>query len=1440
MVLVRGPADKVGSAKQILTKLETEAGKAPGAKMVIVGPATTKRYQVDGGNADAIVAILKEKYKDAPSVRIAAVGNNEIMVYAPVADVFDIADTVKELQRGGRKPEQVTIRTTDAAKLAETLKAMFGDRIKNPTAPYIEAKDGSDVVILHGTQEEISEIRAAIKVLDTGDNNSMRTFSLERGSGEAVAEMLKMFLEKSGGTNVEILKPNKIETPPYKPMEKEKPPSKPGGLGSIHQAIQRGTLLAQVGTKPLVDPRDDKPKDEKKPGKITIIPSGNRITIITDDPELQRRVEQYVKILTTKTEGEDYEFIRLQNANAVDVAAMLDVMYNGPKQNNNNRGGPAAFQFNPAGRGGFGGPGGFGQPTPTPGPAAPTTPRITVVADASLNAILLKGAPIDVLTIKKLLLDYIDKLPPADSQQIVHNHFLKLKTASAAEVANTIRELYRQVMDTSPLPGQRGGGLATFVNAMNPNASRPTDANGNPRSALLTISADDRTNTLLVQTTDLLWKDVESLANDLDRMALEETKDPYRKVRVRVTKGLDPALVQQVVDAIQGRGTTVRPGGATGGGGFGGGPGGFGGGAFGGGGPGGGGGFNRPTGFGGAGGFGGGGRGGGGFGGGGRGGMGGGRPPGGGGLRPDDPQQGSDFFGDRVKDDPRQLPLSDTQLERASYNAPLSDNNDNNRRGTAASPGARSENAPLNLASPQLTRFEEQQPEPPPGFAPPGTLPIPGLSGPVTIDSLPDLGVVVVSGNGVDVQAILQLIDELERIGREAEVGIVIVPLEKGDATEIVYILNQLYRRVNLTPGGQATLVPPTTTPGGGASGGAPGAAPGVPGAAPGAAPAAGAAPPNIPAATVALLPLPRFNSIIVAAPKVRLNDVIQQIKNLDRGIKPQMYPAQFKLKNRSASKTATLIQNFWSTRWTNETAAYHQMRLTWDDDSNSIFVQASPGDMEAITDLIRTIDNSVPDSPREVRIRYLRFIAPDELSSILQTTISEGVVVAAAPSAGLLGVGAAGATGAAGIGGAGGAFGGAATGALGATGATGGAATSNVGRARGSPTKTQFVSFVTSTGARFDSGFLEDINFTPNMRTNSIIISAPPKTMPLIMAMIDEIDVNRTAIVPKVTVFPLRHADAELTATQLQSIIFGGSTTGAARPGGTGGALGTGGGLGGAGGGTGGTAGGTTGRLPGLSGNEPVGASPLLDLRIAVDDRTNSIILSGPIEIVAQVEQLLNRLDLVERKTAVRRNEIYNLHNASAADVANTLNTYFTNALSVYTGVSYTSAYLQIQQQVLVVPDPVTNTLLISATAYYFNDIMRFIARLDAPPPQVVIQCLIAEVDLSNTEEFGVEIGLQTPVMFQRSLIPAASGGTNTFTTTSTTAPILTSTSATSSIPASSTGFNFNPSTGIQPVGYNVTAPPGSGVVGFQAGSTLGVGHTDSNGLGGFGLQCQ
>ena len=123
---------------------------------------------------------------------------------------------------------------------------------------------------------------------------------------------------------------------------------------------------------------------------------------------------------------------------------------------------------------------------------------------------------------------------------------------------------------------------------------------------------------------------------------------------------------------------------------------------------------------------------------------------------------------------------------------------------------------------------------------------------------------------------------------------------------------------------------------------------------------------------------------------------------------------------------------------------------------------------------------------------------------------------------------------------------------------------------------------------------------------------------------------------------------------------------------------------------------------------------------------------------------------------------------------------------------------------------------LFYNASPEYFETVMRLIMELDVMPPQVVIQVLVAEVDITNSDEFGVEIGLQSPVIFNRGLTVGSDNVTLNNSITQTVNP----------------GFAFN----------NVALPAGNtsvvnpGVVGFQGLNNLGVGRiSPTNGVGGF-----
>ena len=251
------------------------------------------------------------------------------------------------------------------------------------------------------------------------------------------------------------------------------------------------------------------------------------------------------------------------------------------------------------------------------------------------------------------------------------------------------------------------------------------------------------------------------------------------------------------------------------------------------------------------------------------------------------------------------------------------------------------------------------------------------------------------------------------------------------------------------------------------------------------------------------------------------------------------------------------------------------------------------------------------------------------------------------------------------------------------------------------------------------------------------------------------------------------------------------------------------------------------------LGGTTPEGA-PLIDLRLTVDERTNSLIVAGSRNDLDVIEAIVTRLDEADVQT--RRNEVYHLHNSSAVDVANALSSFLLGSLRVLQAGQQLTAFQELERDVVVVPEPITNKLLISAAPQYFPDVMRLIQELDAEAPQVVVQVMIAEVDLTNDQEFGVELGLQSPVLFQRGIFPFDSLlGTGSVSAANATGGLVPpGVTVNSTInPAAQPGFNFNQP--ALPLGNNPAVSPG--VVGFQGLTSLGTGRVSptNTGLSGF-----
>jgi type II secretory pathway component GspD/PulD (secretin) len=1482
-VLVSGPADKVSEAESILKRIDIETQK--GQKPILTGPPVLKIYSVQTGTADALAKTLQEVYKASATCRITTAGTNKVLAYATPEDQIEIARHITDgTEKSSTKVATLSVGDLDAGTVAKTLQGMFGET--KTGAPYIEAVTERNAVVVRGSEDQIDEVKGAIKAMG-GDGGltagaRLRTIDLGEGSATMMAEELGRIMQQMRKNPVQVIAPGgdgeKAAPAPKLPMRR--------GTERESRLAPRNDGLTPIAFKKdgpggLVDPRDAK-KDAKdsRPGNadkpIRIFASGNRLLIASDDPEALALMQQIINLYTKYPGKGGFTVIRLKNATATEASKALDEAFNGPKQTN----APGQQQF-----GGFFGR--FGGAAAQP-PVNPEANRIRVVAYPATNSLLVRATPLDMLAIKSLLAKALDT-DENDSKGLIRTSIVPLKYANATEVANVIKDVYREQTNQNPLPtqaaGGRGGRGAFFAGLAGNN--RNVDANGNPRQVMLSLGVDDRTNSLVIACPDALATDIKRLCGELDKAAQLATPS----VRVVSIKGIDPLLMQQALDAITGQ--TVRraptmdtqrgsltgalpgagalpftgglnvprggglpssfgPGGTL--------PGAGGGGGF------------QP-----------------GMGGGGRGGGGGGPPGGGGGGRGGrggrggmgdsrQPGRGPDFFEQRVMDDPQPSQFFDPQLDKtptavvqAKATTPGAPGTPAGASGAAPPKSPPLTNTPPTNTSPTSTptnalpaetlHFVKFAAPPVPGPTmpatpvPPPTPAIGGASviaprGPVNIEALPQLGAVVIRANSqADMDAVLRIIAYLQKDLQGGDLQIEVIVMKEGDATSITNILTEFYRRVVVGPSGnQRSLVPASqtqTTP-------------------------QGLVITQQQLSSVVLLPLGRFNAILVAAPKARFKEVRDQILQLDTKNKPDVGAKTIQLSKVPASRIGRQLATFYATRYPNDV---NLVRVSWDDASNTLIVQASPADMADIEDLVRRIDTQVPKSNLEVRLVPLRNGVADDVANLILRAVTQGVQITQTTGTGIVPT-----TGfAGGPGGAAGGFPGGAAGGFPGGQAGGGfpGAAGNLGGAGGIPgltgagaggilpnTKFNSLRFISTIRRQaVEAGYLEDIRLVSDPRINAILVEAPPQSMDMILALIAELDVPPAARA-EINIFPLKKADANYMAATIQQLFLGSSslqTTGGA--GATGGLPGAAGGLPGA---AGGLPGATAGAFPGttgalgvttarplvltLGGVTPEGA-PLIDLRLTVDLRTNSLIVAGSRNDLEVIEALVTRLE--DADVQQRQNDVYRLVNSNAVDVATALNNFITSYLSVFQRASQLTPFQDYQREIIVVPEPITNKLLISATPRYYPDIMRLIHELDAELPQVVIQVLIAEVDLNSTEEVGAEIGLQSPVLFQRSLFPAYNNFNGGAGTTSYVANTATPTFNTvglypsvNTVPTGVTvsgvgnassilGFNFNqPGLGL---GNNPIVSPA--VVGYQGLTSLGVGRTSPNipGVSGF-----
>jgi hypothetical protein len=186
--------------------------------------------------------------------------------------------------------------------------------------------------------------------------------------------------------------------------------------------------------------------------------------------------------------------------------------------------------------------------------------RIRVVADPATNALLIKASPLDMLTIRKLVEKQLDG-GYIDALVVIKTHPpIRLANMHVTDAYYILRDIFRESMNNNARGGQFGG-IAGILAGNNQAPVLNIDANGNPKGFVLTMSYDNNTNSLIVACPQPMYDDIKKLVGQMDATAAEH-KQSVKFIRV---PGVDPALIHQALEAIQGRSSMNRASGAGGG-----------------------------------------------------------------------------------------------------------------------------------------------------------------------------------------------------------------------------------------------------------------------------------------------------------------------------------------------------------------------------------------------------------------------------------------------------------------------------------------------------------------------------------------------------------------------------------------------------------------------------------------------------------------------------------------------------------------------------------------------------------------------------------------------------------------------------------------------------------------------------------------------------------
>ena len=249
-----------------------------------------------------------------------------------------------------------------------------------------------------------------------------------------------------------------------------------------------------------------------------------------------------------------------------------------------------------------------------------------------------------------------------------------------------------------------------------------------------------------------------------------------------------------------------------------------------------------------------------------------------------------------------------------------------------------------------------------------------------------------------------------------------------------------------------------------------------------------------------------------------------------------------------------------------------------------------------------------------------------------------------------------------------------------------------------------------------------KDASMVAYAPTNTIIITDTSANIQRLMNILDAIDIETHK--EELAVIKIRHADATTLAEQVgeiyDSTVVSG-TNSRPRPTRRGAAP-----------------------KPAATTGTSGGRAPI---RIITDARTNSLLVLASRAQLVDIRSLVQQLDVPV--VGGGRIHVYYLKHSDAEELAQTMNSLLTGQSAGGAGRTgaagagaqpLRSAVTQLAEDINVTADPATNSLVIQASKEAYETVIEVIEMLDIARPQVLVEALIMEVDVTDSIDLGFD----------------------------------------------------------------------------------------------------